>query len=463
MRSAAKARPAVDHRLERLPGPHPPPLEPLLEAREDAGQQRRAADEQHVVHVVDAGLPVLEHRGEARVEAAVEAVPLEQLAELRAGEALQRRAEAGLPGAAAEPGRGDAEDGRLVEVDGFLDAAGLGQHQPPPEPGVLVALRVEGRVARLAAGLLQHPAVHGVATERPALLREDARLPAHRPAGRQGHQHDVHRAPADVHDEHRPLVGEAEAVAERRRHRLVHEPHPPHPQPLQEALHLGAVRLERRHRRGDDEVADALAGRVLRRDEQLAEEGPRHLAGGHGPPAEAREGPRGLARQRGLERRHEGRVRGLAVPLEGRPPDEGAAAEEHPAGDRGPAPEAVEDARLLQQVHRRRHHARGLERVVPLGVAADVGELHELRLARRLVPPGDPGVRGAEVERPAGHRGLAAPSSDSIVAVEAGRSRWSRRATSSARLITRRMFPLASLPRSSSLQPRRASSARSRG
>ena len=107
--------------------------------------------------------------------------------------------------------------------------------------------------------------------------------------------------------------------------------------------------------------------------------------------------------ERGLEGRHEGRVRGLAVPLEGRPADEGAAAEEHPPRDGRPAAEPVEEARALEQVHRRGHHARRLERVVPLGVAADVGQLDELRLAGRLVPPGDPGVRGAEVERPAGH------------------------------------------------------------
>ena len=144
---------------------------------------------------------------------------------------------------------------------------------------------------------------------------------------------------------------------------------------------------------------------LLRRDEQLAQERARHLAGGHRVPAEARERPRGLARERGLEGRHEGRVHGLAVALEGRTPDEGATAEEHPARDRRPAPQPVEEARLLEQVHRRGHHARRLERVVPLGVAADVGQLDELRLARRLVPAGDPGVRGAEVERPPGHGG----------------------------------------------------------
>ena len=310
---------------------------------------------------------------------------------------------AGPRAAPPKPGRGDPEDGRLVEVDGLLHAAGLGQHQPPPEARVLVALRLERRVARQAAGLLEHPAVDRVAAERAALLREHARLAAHRPPRREGDQHHVHRPAADVHDQDRPLVGEAEAVAERGRHRLVHEAHPPHSEPLQQALHLGAVRLEGRHRRGHHQVADALAGRVLRRDEQLAQEGTRHLARGHRVAAEPRERPGGLARERGLEGRHERRVRGLAVPLERGPADERAAAEEHPPRDGRPAAEAVEEARALEQVHRGGHHPRRLERVVAPGVAADVGQLHELRLAGRLVPPGDPGVRGPEVERPPGH------------------------------------------------------------
>ena len=304
---------------------------------------------------------------------------------------------------AAEAGGRDAEDRGLVEVHRLLHAAGLGQHQAPPESRVLVALRVERRVARLAAGLLEHPAVHRVAAERPALLREHARLAAHRAPRRERDEHHVHRPAADVHDQDRALVREAEAVAEGGGHRLVDEAHPPHAEPLQDALHLGAVGLEGRDRRRDDQVADALAGRVLGRDQQLAQEGAGHLARGHRVPAEPGERPRGLARQRGLEGRHERRVRGLAVALEGEAPDEGAAAQEQPARDRGPRAEPVEEARVLEQVHRRGHHARRLERVVPPGVAADVGQLDELRLAGRLVPPGDPGVRGAEVERPPGH------------------------------------------------------------
>jgi hypothetical protein len=125
---------------------------------------------------------------------------------------------------------------------------------------------------------------------------------------------------------------------------------------------------------------------VLGRDQHLAQEGAGHLARGHRVPAEPRERPRGLARERGLEGRHERGVRGLAVALEGQAPDEGATAQEHPARDRGPAPQPVEKARGLEEVDGRGHHARRLERVVPPGIAADVGQLDELRLARRLVP-----------------------------------------------------------------------------
>ena len=168
----------VGHRLERLPGAHPPPLEALLEAREDPGQQRRAADQQHVVHVLDPGLarPRTSRRGRPRGRGRSRSLSSSSTScGAREGHA------ATSPGAAPvadrpKPGGRDAEDRRLVEVHRLLHAAGLGQHQPPPEARVLVALRVERRVARLAAGLLEHPAVHRVAAERPALLREDARL-----------------------------------------------------------------------------------------------------------------------------------------------------------------------------------------------------------------------------------------------------------------------------------------------
>jgi hypothetical protein len=58
----------------------------------------------------------------------------------------------------------------------------------------------------------------------------------------------VHRAPADVHHEHRALVRQAQAVAERRSHWLVDESHLPHAEQLEQALDLGAVRLEGRDR-----------------------------------------------------------------------------------------------------------------------------------------------------------------------------------------------------------------------
>src|SRR6267142_937610 len=60
-------------------------------------------------------------------------------------------------------------------------------------------------------------------------------------------------------------------------------------------------------------------------------------------------------------------------------------------------------------------------------------------------------------------KGAGAPSSCSIVAMEGGREPWSLFATASAWRIARRMFPLASLPRSASDQPRRASSAKGFG
>ena len=62
------------------------------------GSSVEPPDEQHVVDVLDAAArPSSKHRVEARVEPAVEAVRLEELAELRAGEGLQRAS----PGARA--------------------------------------------------------------------------------------------------------------------------------------------------------------------------------------------------------------------------------------------------------------------------------------------------------------------------------------------------------------------------
>src|SRR5690348_4345577 len=57
----------------------------------------------------------------------------------------------------------------------------------------------------------------------------------------------------------------------------------------------------------------------------------------------------------------------------------------------------------------------------------------------------------------------AAPSSSAIVAVDGPRSFWSRFATCSASASTRSTFPPASFRKSASLQPRRASSAKTAG
>jgi hypothetical protein len=69
----------------------------------------------------------------------------------------------------------------------------------------------------------------------------------------------VHRAAADVDDQHRALAREIEAVAERSSHRLVQEAKAFDAERVSDLLDLGAVGLKRRDRRRDDEVADALA------------------------------------------------------------------------------------------------------------------------------------------------------------------------------------------------------------
>ncbi len=230
-------------------------------------------------------------------------------------------------------------------MHGLLHAAGLGEHQPPPEARLLVAVRVQRRVARQPAGLLEHPAVDRVAAEGPSLLGEHARLAAQGAARRERDQHHVHRAAADVHDQGRPLVRQAQAVAERRGHGLVDEADPAHAEPLQDALQLGSVGLEGRDRRGDHEVADALAGRPLDRGEQLAQVRPRQHARRDGASADARERPCRLARERGLEGRHEARVHRVAVAFEREPADQRAPAQEHPPRDGRPAADPVDEPR----------------------------------------------------------------------------------------------------------------------
>ena len=303
------------------------------------------------------------------------------------------------------PGRRHAEHGGLLEVERLLDAAGLGEHHAPPEAPLLVTEHVERRQARLRAGGFEQPAVDGVAAERAAVLRDHARFAAERSARRELDERHVHRAAADVDHQHAALVRQAQAVAERRRDRLVHEAHAAHAQVHQQALHLGAVGLEGGDGRRHDQVADSMAGRALGLGQQLAQVEARELARAQRPAAHARERTRGLARERGLEGRSEGRVRDVEVALERALADERALAEEESAGERRPAAQPVDEPGPLEDVYGRRHHARRLQRVVALGVAADRSELDEPRLAR-LVAAGDPGIGGAEIQGPAGHAGF---------------------------------------------------------
>jgi hypothetical protein len=87
-------------------------------------------------------------------------------------------------------------------------------------------------------------------------------------------------------------------------------------------------------------------------------------------------------------------------------------------------------------------------------------------LRRAAAPPqGDPRTRGLRRSSPASRVRIqrATPSSSVMVASEGGRSRCSLAAVRSAARMTRSTFSPASLRRSRSLQPRRSSSAASRG
>ena len=305
-----------------------------------------------------------------------------------------------------------------VEEDRLLHPAGLGEHEPAPEAGVLGIVGVEERVAHLLADAPQEPAVHGVAPERPGLLGQDLGLARHRPAGRQTDEDDVHGPPADVDDQGQALAVQAQAVAEGRRHRLVEESEPPHPEAAQDLLQLRPIGLEGRDRRGDHQVADAVAGGALDLVEQLAQEGPGRVPRGHPAAADASQGPQRLVGQRGLEGGDEGGVGGVAVALEGRAADEGGVTQEEPARQRAPGAQPVEESRVLEHVDRRGHEAGRLEGIGALGTAADRGQLHQLGLPRSLVPAGDAGVGGPEIEGPAAHGPH--PTSDR----RSGKRRW---------------------------------------
>ncbi len=146
-----------------------------------------------------------------------------------------------------------------------------------------------------------------------------------------------------------------------------------------------------------------MAGVTLHLDEQLAQEDAGGLARGDAAGAHAGQGQQGVVGERGLERRHERGVRDAVVAFEGRPPDEALPPEEQPPGQRRPAAEAVEQPRVVDQMHGGGHETRRFQRLPALGLAADRGQLDELGLAPCFVPPRQAGVRGPEIQGPARH------------------------------------------------------------
>src|ERR1700710_1416547 len=91
------------------------------------------------------------------------------------------------------------------------------------------------------------------------------------------------------------------------------------------------------------------------------------------------------------------------VAFERRPPDERPPAEKDPARQRWPASQAVERAGLREEIVGRGHHVRPFQRVRGFLLPADRGQRDEARLFERLVPTSHRGVRGPQVESPAGH------------------------------------------------------------
>jgi hypothetical protein len=98
-------------------------------------------------------------------------------------------------------------------------------------------------------------------------------------------------------------------------------------------------------------------------------------------------------------------VRHAVVAIEGRPADEGLPSQEGPPFERRPATDPVQETGTVDQVDGGRDEARGLERLAVGAAPADGRKLHEARPAKVVVPAGDPGVRGPEIERPAVHGG----------------------------------------------------------
>jgi len=77
------------------------------------------------------------------------------------------------------------------------------------------------------------------------------------------------------------------------------------PEPSQDGLDLGPIRLERGHGRGDDEIPRSPARRRLHLGQELAKECVRRFARGDGNAADAGQGAEGLGGERRLEGRDE--------------------------------------------------------------------------------------------------------------------------------------------------------------
>src|SRR6185369_9997725 len=300
--------------------------------------------------------------------------------------------------------RGHQERHLGLEEHRLLHPAGFGEHQPPPEDRQLVVAAREVATHR-AAEVVQHPAVDGVAAHRTPALGEHGGLAADGALWREADEDGVHGAAAHVDHQDGALLAEADAVAERRRHRLVDEADPAYAELAEDLLHFGAVGFERRHRRGDDEVAHPLSGRPFDLAEQLAQEGVRGVAGGEALPPQPRQGTQRLLAQAGLEGGDERRMDRAFVAFERRPADERAAAEKEPALQRRPAPQTIESAELFEEMDRRRHQTRRFERILRLQLTADAEQLDEAGFSQSLVPQRHSAVRRPQVERPAGHVG----------------------------------------------------------
>src|SRR5260221_8151545 len=170
---------AVRHRLERLPGAEPAPLEALLEQGIHTGHECGPSDEEDVVDRARADARLFEDFVQRDGQAAKEAVLLEHSREPRACEG-----EEAASGPAARLARrtrwGEEKLRAFVEEDRFLDPAGLRQHQAAPQPSGLVVGRILQGPSDLPAEVRQPPSVHRIAAPLTAALGQDRRLAAER-------------------------------------------------------------------------------------------------------------------------------------------------------------------------------------------------------------------------------------------------------------------------------------------